>query len=497
MEVFVTSGDPLKQESNALVVGCFEKELTAPFVAEFDQMLGGCLSALYLEGEFTGKLNKTIMIHTIGRAAAQRLLLVGLGKRAEISRDRLRQAAGTAVLALRGAGVKKADSVLHLAAGGGEGWLAAAIEGHILGGYSFDRYKTGIESNAVVGEMTLLVTEPAVSDAARLAATESRVVCEAVTLARELVDQPANVATPAFLAERAVEVCGRYGIDCRVMERDELERNGMEALLAVAKGSSQPPRFIITEYRGGGEKERPTVLVGKGITFDSGGISLKPREGMEKMKNDMAGGAAVLGAVTAAARLRLPVNLVGLIPAAENLPGGRAYKPGDLVTSMSGKTVEIVNTDAEGRLVLCDALHYAQRFRPAALIDIATLTGACVVALGTFATGLMGNDEGLARALKKAGESSGEWVWQLPLWEEYGELMKSDIADLKNAGGPTAGTISAGWFLQQFAGKSKWAHLDIAGTAWEEKGRPYLPKGATGVGVRLLIEYLRGVAKER
>lgn len=494
MEVFVTSGDPLKQESNALVVGCFEKELTAPFVAEFDQMLGGCLSALHQEGEFTGKLNKTIMIHTIGRAAAQRLLLVGLGKRAEISRDRLRQAAGTAVLALRAAGVKKADSVLHLAAGGGEEWLAAAIEGHILGGYSFDRYKTGIESNAVVEEMTLLVTEPAVSDAARLAATESRVVCEAVILARELVDQPANVATPAFLAERAVEVCGRYGIDCRVMERDELERNGMEALLAVAKGSSQPPRFIIIEYRGAEAKERPTVLVGKGITFDSGGISLKPREGMEKMKNDMAGGAAVLGAVTAAARLGLPVNLVGLIPAAENLPGGRAYKPGDLVTAMSGKTVEIVNTDAEGRLVLCDAMHYAQRFRPAALIDVATLTGACVVALGTFATGLMGNDEGLARALKKAGEASGERVWQLPLWEEYGELMKSDIADLKNAGGPTAGTISAGWFLQQFAGKSKWAHLDIAGTAWEEKGRPYLPKGATGVGVRLLVEYLRGVA---
>ena len=495
MEITVTSGDPLKQESSALVVGCFEKELTAPFVAEFDRMLGGCLSALYQEGEFTGKLNRTIMIHTIGRVAAQRLLLVGLGKRADLSRDRLRQAAGTAVLALRGAGVKKADSALHLAAGGGEGWLVVAIEGHILGGYSFDQYKTGNESNAVVEELTLLVTEPAVSDAARLAATESRVVCEAVTVARELVDQPANVATPAFLAERSLEVCGRYGIDCRVMERDEMERNGMKALLAVAKGSSQPPRFVIIEYRGANAKERPTVLVGKGITFDSGGISLKPREGMEKMKNDMAGGAAVLGAVTAAARLGLPVNLVGLIPAAENLPGGRAYKPGDLLTSMSGKTVEIVNTDAEGRLVLCDALHYAQRYRPAALIDIATLTGACVVALGTFATGLMGNDERLVRALKKAGEASGERVWQLPLWDEYGELLKSDIADLKNAGGPTAGTISAGWFLQQFAGKSKWAHLDIAGTAWEEKGRPYLPKGATGVGVRLLIEYLRGVAQ--
>jgi len=260
----------------------------------------------------------------------------------------------------------------------------------------------------------------------------------------------------------------------------------------VAKGSCQPPRFIILEYRGAAEQKRPIVLVGKGITFDSGGISLKPREGMEKMKNDMAGGAAVLGTVTAAARLGLPVNLVGLIPSAENLPGGRAYKPGDLVRAMAGKTVEIVNTDAEGRLILCDALHYAQRYRPAALIDIATLTGACVVALGTFASGLMGNDDILVRALKRAGEASGERLWELPVWDDYGELMKSDIADLKNAGGPTAGTISAGWFLKQFAGKTKWSHLDIAGTAWEEKGRPYLPKGATGVGVRLLIEYLRG-----
>jgi leucyl aminopeptidase len=275
------------------------------------------------------------------------------------------------------------------------------------------------------------------------------------------------------------------------MERDEMERNGMEALLAVAKGSCQPPRFIILEYHGGATAERPTVLVGKGITFDSGGISLKPREGMEKMKNDMAGGAAVLGTVTAAARLGLPVNLVGLIPCAENLPGGRAYKPGDLVRSMAGKTIEIVNTDAEGRLVLCDALHYAQKYRPAALIDLATLTGACVVALGTFSSGVMGNDVRLVKALQQAGEASGERLWELPLWDEYGELMKSDVADLKNAGGATAGTISAGWFLKQFAGKAKWAHLDIAGTAWEEKGRPYLPKGATGIGVRLLIEFLR------
>jgi leucyl aminopeptidase len=233
------------------------------------------------------------------------------------------------------------------------------------------------------------------------------------------------------------------------------------------------------------------VLVGKGVTFDSGGISLKPREGMERMKDDMAGAAAVLATFRAVARLGLPVNLVGLVPAAENLPGGGAYKPGDIVRTMSGQTVEVVNTDAEGRMLLCDALHYAQRYRPAALIDLATLTGACLVALGTVVTGIMGNDARLLKSIKAAGEATGERVWELPLFEEYGELMKSDVADMKNAGGPAAGAISAAWFLQQYVGKSRWAHLDIAGTAWEEKGRPYLPKGATGIGVRLLVEYLR------
>jgi leucyl aminopeptidase len=248
------------------------------------------------------------------------------------------------------------------------------------------------------------------------------------------------------------------------------------------------------EYSGAESGKKPVVIVGKGITFDSGGISLKPREGMERMKDDMAGAAAVIGTMQAAAALKLPVSLVGLIPAAENMPDGRSYKPGDVVVTMSGKTVEINNTDAEGRMVLCDALHYAQRYKPKALIDLATLTGACLVALGTQASGIMGNDQGLLAALKRAGESTGERVWELPLWDEYGEAMKSDIADMKNSGGPHAGTVTAAWFLKQFVGTSKWVHLDIAGTAWEEKGKHYMPKGATGVGVRLLVEYLRGLA---
>ena len=317
-------------------------------------------------------------------------------------------------------------------------------------------------------------------------------ICRGVSLARDLVSHPGNVATTGYLAAAAHGVAERHGLTCRVLERDELEKLGMNALVAVGKGSAEPPRLIVLEYRGGIAKGRPIVLVGKGITFDSGGISIKPGAGMEEMKTDMAGAAAVLGALEAAAGLKLPVNLVAIIPTAENMPDGRAYKPGDVLASMSGLTIEITNTDAEGRLILCDALHYARtNYKPVAMIDLATLTGACVVALGHEASGLMGSDQRLVDRLKKAGERCNERLWELPLWDEYGEVMKSDIADLKNAGSRDGGSISAGWFLKQFTGTTGWAHLDIAGTAWSDKSRPCSPKGATGVGVRLLVEYLR------
>jgi leucyl aminopeptidase len=424
-------------------------------------------------------------------------VLVGLGKKKDLTDERIRQGAGSAMQAMRGTSLKGCTTLLHLAGGGKDEFLQAAVEGAALGGYAFSHYKTKNDDNGGIEEVQVLFPPGVAAKRGEKVVADAQSVCEAVLFVRDLVAQPGNVATPSYLAEKGLEMSAKFGINCRVLERDEMEQNGMEALLAVAKGSRQPPRFIILEYMAAGAKVRPTVLVGKGITFDSGGISLKPREGMEKMKDDMAGGAAVMGTLMAAAALKLPVNLVGLVPAAENLPGGGAYKPGDVVTSMSGQTIEIVNTDAEGRMILCDALHYAQRYRPVALIDLATLTGACVVALGSFASGLMGNDEGLKRAVIKAAETSGERVWELPLWEEYGELMKSDIADLKNAGGAEAGAISAGWFLKNFVGKMRWVHLDIAGTAWMDKDRPYQPKGATGVGVRLLVEYLRGVAKGR
>jgi leucyl aminopeptidase len=489
MNYQVATDEPFLYPCPVLVLGCFEEKLDGPCIAKLDTVLDGAVSALLRTKEFTGKLNSAKVIHTLGRMAAERVLLVGLGKERDFVPDRMRQAAGTAARVLRASSQRAVAFVLPE----GAALLQPAAEGYALGEYTFEQYKSEPEKLDRVETVTFLLPDGADRGDAGCVAADAKRVCEAVRFTRDLVAQPGNVATPAYLAEKSHEMAARFGVDCHVWERDEIERRGMHALLAVARGSRQQPRFITLDYRGADEKNRPVVLVGKGITFDSGGISLKPREGMERMKDDMAGAAAVMGIVMAAASLKLPLNVVGLIPAAENLPGGNASKPGDVIRSMSGKTVEIVNTDAEGRLVLCDALHHALSFRPAAVIDLATLTGACVVALGSLATGMMGNDEGLKRALKRSGEATGERVWELPLWEEYGEVMKSDIADLKNAGGPAAGTITAAWFLKNFAGSAKWAHLDIAGTAWEEKGRHYLPKGATGIGVRLLVHYLRGL----
>lgn len=492
MNVRVVLHDALDYPCPLLVLGCYEDRSTDDTLLRcVDDTLGGGLTAIREIGEFTGKLNKAKLIHTLGRLPAERILLVGLGKRDEVTPERVRQAAGSAVKAVRATGVRRFATLLHRATASVDRSLEASLEGYLLGSYGFDVYKTTKNDENSVEEMIVIAGEEIEREAMERTVSERTTVCDAVSFARDLVSHPCNVATPAYLADRAIEMAGRLGITCHVLEREEMERLSMEGILSVAKGSHHSPRFIIFEYMAGDPKKRPVVLVGKGVTFDSGGISLKPREGMERMKDDMAGAAVVMGTIRAAAGLRLPVNVVGLIPVAENMPGGGAYRPGDVVRTMSGQTVEIVNTDAEGRMLLCDALHYAQRYRPAALIDLATLTGACLVALGTVATGIMGNDPSLIRVLTASGEVTGERLWELPLWNEYGELMKSDIADMKNAGGAHAGTISAAWFLQRYVGKAKWAHLDIAGTAWEEKGKPYLPKGATGVGVRLLVEYLQ------
>jgi leucyl aminopeptidase len=300
--------------------------------------------------------------------------------------------------------------------------------------------------------------------------------------------------TPSDLALGAREVARRRGVTLKILDTTQMEKLGMNALLGVARGSSEPAKFIILEYYGRRKSDPPMILVGKGLTFDSGGISIKPSEKMDEMKADMAGGAAVMGTIMAAADLRLPVNVVGMIPATENLPGGGAYKPGDILKSLSGQTIEVITTDAEGRLILADALTYALRYKPAAIIDLATLTGACIVALGDHVIGMLGTDDSLKDKIRKAADRTGERVWELPLWEDYHELIKSDVADFKNSGGRAGGTITAAVFLSKFVENVPWVHLDIAGPAWLAKDKPYIPRGASGVGVRLMVQVLRDLA---
>lgn len=493
MKLSVQAGNPLECATPALVVGCGTEPAGTPLFDAVNAALGGVPARMYESREFTGKPGTVKVIHTLGALPAQRVVLAGVGELAEVTPEQVRRAAGAAAQALVAARVRSAASALHQAAPAA-GLLEASLEGFSLGSYRYDRYQTRNREETVLEEVTALLAGADEVHRSTPAVAAVMAACDAARMARDLVSAPGNVATPEYLAEQGRVIAERFGMSCTILEGEELAELGMGALLAVGQGSRHPPRLVVLEYRGAGDGAQPVALVGKGITFDTGGISLKPGASMELMKHDMAGAAAVLGTLQAVAAQKLPVNLVGLVPLAENMPDGHAYKPGDVLTTLSGLTVEINNTDAEGRLILCDALQYAQRYQPSAVIDLATLTGACVVALGSHATGVMGTDSRLVAALLKAGEATGERLWELPLWEEYGDLLKSDIADLKNSGGPHAGTISAGWFLKQFVGKLPWVHLDIAGTAWEEKGRHYLPKGATGVGVRLLMAYLREIA---
>jgi len=423
------------------------------------------------------------------------VILVGMGKEEEIDCEKIRGAYARALrvarsLRLRRVVIECSYDYRSLSC---ETVLTCAIEGALLGHYRYLPYKTSSPDwDPDVEQLLVAIPDKATYESVKECLNERATICQGVCFARDLTSTPANDLTPTILSEKAKELTkGVRALKCRVLEREELEKLGMNAFLGVARGSHEPPKFIILEYKGTKSSIPPVVLIGKGLTFDSGGISLKPAEKMEEMKSDMAGAAAVMATIKTLAALRTPVNCVGLIAATENLPGGRALKPGDVLRSLSGKTIEVVNTDAEGRLTLADVLAYAARYQPAAVIDIATLTGACIVALGEQLIGLMGTDPQLINRLKEAGEQTGEFLWELPLWEPYDELIKSDIADVKNTGGRPAGTITAGLFLREFVDAYPWAHLDIAGAAWQSKDRPYIPKGASGIGVRLLVQFLR------
>ncbi|HAK87733.1 MAG TPA: leucyl aminopeptidase [Nitrospiraceae bacterium] len=485
MNILFKDISELEIKADALILPLFEG--ADNIYSDINKATGGLINDVIKSKEFGGKLNQTTLLHVRGINIG-RILLIGIGKQSDITPDRIRRAGGKAFSYLRGTGSKNIALSGRLFAKLSKSFAASQrpafyfIEGGLLSLYRFEKYKKS-ENDKEIKTAIVLGADKGIS-VKWLKTTSS-----AVNFAKDLINSPSNDMTPAVLGRIAKSLSGKK-IKVKVLEKKDMEKEGMEAYLSVSKGSAEPPKFIILEYKGG--KGAPLALVGKSITFDSGGISLKPADGMEKMKYDMSGGAAVLAVIKAASELNLPVNIVGLLPATENLPGGSASKPGDIVKSITGKTIEIINTDAEGRLVLADAIGYAIKYyKPEAVIDIATLTGACSIALGSEAAAMMGNNEGLMEKLEKAAEETYERVWPMPLYEEYKEYIKSDVADIKNSGGRNGSLVTAGYFLKEFAGDTPWVHLDIAGTAWSDKDNPYTPKGATAMGVRLVLNFLK------
>jgi leucyl aminopeptidase len=490
VEFSIRSGSPEKQRSACVVVGVFEpRKLSVP--AEIiDHAARGHLSDLLRRGDMEGKSGSTLLLHNVPGILADRVLLVGLGKEKDFREKEFRTAVATAVKTLNETGgfdgtiflteltVKKRDVAWRVR-------QATLVALETL--YRFDQLKSKKDDvRRPLRKLTFCVERRNELANAEDALNQGQAIAGGVTLMKDLANLPGNLCTPTHLAEQAQALAKEHGLGVEVLERADMEKLGMMSLLSVAKGSHQPPKFIVLKYAGGKADEKPIVLVGKGITFDTGGISLKPAPDMDEMKFDMSGAASVLGTMKAVAEMKLPLNIIATIPSTENMPGGAASKPGDVVTSMSGQTIEILNTDAEGRLILCDALTYVERFDPACVIDVATLTGACVIALGHIATGLLANSDNLARELLDAGQEAYDRAWQLPLWEDYQELLQSNFADMANIGGRAGGTITAASFLAKFTKKYDWAHLDIAGTAY----RAGKEKGSTGRPVPLLTHFL-------
>lgn len=490
MEFSIKSGNPEKQRGACVVVGVFESRKLTPSAESIDKASKDHLSGILRRGDMEGKAGSTLILHNVPGTLCERVMLVGLGKEKEFRDKEYCAALRSALKALNDTGAQNATLFLtevHVPKRNTEWRIRQAA---ILGQdstYRFDQFKSKkSESHSKLRKLAFAVAQRSDLALAEDALLQGQAIAEGMALAKTLGNLPGNVCTPAYLAETARQIAGEYSIDCEILEREDMEALGMHSLLSVAKGSRQPPKLIVLQYKHGKASDKPLVLVGKGITFDSGGISLKPGEGMDEMKFDMCGAASVLGTLKAVAQMQLPLNLTVIVPTTENMPGGAASKPGDIVTSMSGQTIEILNTDAEGRLILCDALTYAERFDPEAVIDVATLTGACVIALGHVATGLFANDEKLAHNLLSAGNEALDRAWQMPLWDDYQDLLKSNFADMANIGGRPAGSVSAACFLSRFTKNFEWAHLDIAGTAWKSGAE----KGATGRPVPLLAHYL-------
>jgi leucyl aminopeptidase len=485
---------------HALAVAVFKDEKTSEsFLKKLDELSGGLVKSALDAEEFSGKEGETAYFHLVGntKLKARRLLLVGVGDAAEYKSAQVSHMAGTSVRSLRSKNAKTI-AIVPRATGDARGIAAATVEGSLIGSFEPDKYRT-VDRDQKSIDRVVIAVDGAKDEALSAGIERGRVVGESVNFTRDLANEPGASMTPTDMASRARQIAEEFGLSVDILDEDRMQQEGMGSLLSVARGSDQPAKLIILKYTPSNFKDDGKGLlafVGKGVTFDSGGISLKPGENMELMKYDMTGGATVLGAMRAIAQIKPPIPVLGVAPCTENLPSGKATKPGDVVRAMTGKTIEIINTDAEGRLILADAIAYAKKLGATRVIDMATLTGAVSIALGDVNAAVLGTDQDLINEIIASGSEVGEKFWQLPLDKEYSKQIKSDIADIKNVGGRKAGTITAAAFLKEFADGLSWAHLDIAGTAWGDDAKPYRSKGPTGIAVRTLLNFVdRAVTK--
>lgn len=498
MEITVAQGDIGQQEVDAIIVNLFEDvSISGSTTGEIDKLLGGAISDLIADGEMTGTKGEITVIHTLGKIPPKRVILLGLGKISNFNTNVVRWVSGVVARHIRRIGATEVSTMVH---GDGIRGLdpqqaaGAMVEGILLGLYKFDKYKTN-KGKTGSNRLTVVGADSAKVSEIKSGVFDGMLLAKAVNRCRDMVNEPANLMTPTDLAEAALDIANNSGMDIQILERSSMERLKMGAFLGVAQGSVEPPKLIILRYKGNpSDQQNICALVGKGITFDSGGISIKPSAGMGKMKGDMAGGAAVLCAMEAVATFKPCINVTAIVPATENMPGGKAQRPGDLVTTMSGKTIEVDNTDAEGRLVIADAITYARSEGATKIIDVATLTGAITTALGNVCSGAFGNDQDLVDQVLAAGEMEGEPVWQFPMFEDYRKQYKSDVADMKNTGGRSAGSIIGAQIIGEFVDDAAWVHIDIAGTSRSDLLSGHVIKGATGTPVRTLVRLLRNLA---
>lgn len=498
MQINIERGDLAQHPAKAVIVNLFEGvKRPGGGTGAVDRALDGAITQLIAEGEIKGKKDELTLIHTLGKLPTPRVLVAGLGKQEEFGLDVIRDVTGTALRRLRSAGAATVATIVHGAGIAGlepEACAQAIAEGAVMGLYRFDRLKKPEEDHKEIDSVTLVEFDESKVAALERGVERGLILGRAAGHARDMANEPANLFTPSVMAERAQALAKDAGLECQVLEREEVEKMGMGALLGVAAGSAQPPKLIILRHRGNPDTHEAIGLLGKGITFDSGGISIKTSRGMEKMKGDMSGGAAVISAMWALGKLGAPVNVTAVVPATENMPSGSATKPGDVLRAMNGKTIEVINTDAEGRLILADAICYARQEKLSPIIDVATLTGAMQIALGPAATGFMATDDALAEAVTKAGQACGERMWRFPLIDEYRESLKSTVADIKNVGNRYGGAISAAKFLHFFVEDTPWAHIDMAPTDNVDKDKGAWVKGATGIPTRTLVNLALSLA---